>query len=291
MSVKFTRMSQFIAAAEKWISANTAVPREQGSALVRIGQQLVQSGPDRPPAIISLAGAPGTGKSTLAYACCAGLQADRRSALVLSLDDYYYPAEHRRLLARTEHPLFGVRGAPGTHDIDLLTDHVSQLLDPSHGEIHVPRFDKSSDDRMVDSRTVAAGFVPDALIIEGWIAGVPPQAGGGLLRPVNTLEALDDEDGEWRARVNACLYDYHQSLGGLVNRRCYLKAPDWTSVIRWRLQQEKDSGSKLLTDQEQVGNFLAHYERLCTHMDDTCHEWSDIIVELDEAHFPTILET
>lgn len=291
MSVKFTLMSQFIPAAEEWLSTNTTLPQAQRHALATAAQGLVAACSDSVPNVISVCGAPGTGKSTLAHACCSALEDDRQSAMVLSLDDYYLTAKQRNQLARAEHPLFAVRGVPGTHDLDLLTGHVRQLFDPAHGEINLPRFDKSTDDRMEAVRVVPSGFVPSFLFIEGWIAGVPPQAGGALLSPVNQFEASNDEDGEWRAKVNAYLYDYHEALDPIVNTRCYLDAPDWESVVQWRLDQETDTGSKMLTDLDSVRKFLEHYERLCDHMHKTHAAWADIIIRLDGQHFPVIAET
>jgi D-glycerate 3-kinase len=210
--VKFILMSQFIAAAENWLLANTSVPGHQRQALAQMVPVLLPGPSETGPTIISVCGPPGTGKSTLAGACVAALEGDRIPALVLSLDDYYLGKDKRLALTRTDHPLFSVRGVPGTHDIDLLVSHLSELCRPDHVEISLPLFDKSTDNRMEETRTVASGFSPAYIFVEGWIAGVPPQSGGALLSPVNKLESEQDQDAEWRSMVNSYLYDYFTGL-------------------------------------------------------------------------------
>ena len=238
MSVKFPAMSQFISAAEEWLNTNTSMPREQRQALAEIVPVLLKDCSDSGQKIFSVAGPPGTGKSTLAGTCAAALESERISSIVISLDDYYLPAADRQKLSRSEHPLFSVRGVPGTHDLDLLITHLEQLSRPDHEDILMPLFNKSIDDRLDTPGIVKAGFVPANVFIEGWIAGVPPQGTGALLGPVNEFEEEQDPDSEWRCRVNSYLYDYFHALDPFINCRWYLKAPDWESVIAWRWDQE-----------------------------------------------------
>ena len=117
-------MEQFISAADHWLSAHTTIPQEQRTALARLVPELLQKMPEKQPAIIAVCGAPGTGKSTLANACLAGLNSFDTQGIVVSLDDYYLPRAERQTLSETEHPLFSVRGVPGTHDLDLLAEHL-----------------------------------------------------------------------------------------------------------------------------------------------------------------------
>src|SRR5690606_34530577 len=77
--------------------------------------------PDRIP-LIGIAGAQGSGKTTLARAA-----AERFGAAHLSLDDVYLTKTERQTLARQVHPLFAVRGPPGTHDLALLEATVAAL--------------------------------------------------------------------------------------------------------------------------------------------------------------------
>ena len=284
-------MTQFIAAAEKWLMASTSIPVRQRLALAGAIPGLLQSLPLSRPCVIAVSGPPGTGKSTIAHACSAALECTGQTSIVLSLDDYYLSSPERGKLSRSEHRLFAVRGVPGTHDFELLVEQLQVLLDPNHGEILLPIFDKYSDRRLKDSRKVAAGYSPEFVFIEGWIAGVPPQPGEQLLLPVNDLESSQDSDGEWRHRVNAQLYDYFSALDPLVDIRWHFQAPGWESVIEWRWLQEQASQQKMLKSRNEVANFLDYFQRLCKHMHNSCDQWADIIIQLDANHMPSIAST
>jgi len=65
----------------------------------------------RRPFVLGIAGAQGSGKSTIARALAA-----RFGCPVLSLDDLYLDGAARQRLAETVHPLLRTRGVPGTHD-------------------------------------------------------------------------------------------------------------------------------------------------------------------------------
>ncbi len=290
MRVKFTAMSQFIAAAQEWLSTHISAAPDQCRALAKLVPVLLEDYSDSSANVISISGPPGSGKSTFAGACVAALESDGIKGIVISLDDYYLPAAEREKLSRTEHPLFSVRGVPGTHDLDLLADHVRALADPEHADIELPRFDKSLDDRLEETRIIESGFIPGFIFVEGWIIGVPPQSSAALMSPVSLFEEEHDPDAEWRSRVNANLYDYHKALELELNARWYLRAPDWESVIDWRLQQEQESQQMLLENREDVMGFLDHYRRLCLHMQTSCAEWADVIIQLDSAHLPVIVD-
>ena len=76
---------------------------------------------------MGLSGCQGSGKSTLVKAIAHVLEdVHHVNAVVLSLDDFYLTKAERELLARTVHPLFATRGVPGTHDLDLLRQTLSE---------------------------------------------------------------------------------------------------------------------------------------------------------------------
>lgn len=71
------------------------------------------------PFVLGLAGAQGSGKSTLSLALHAALDARGRATAILSIDDLYLGRSARLSLAERVHPLFRTRGPPGTHDVAL----------------------------------------------------------------------------------------------------------------------------------------------------------------------------
>ena len=99
--------------------------------------------------IIGVNGAQGSGKSTL----CKMLQiileeGFAKRVAVLSIDDIYLTRAEREALAEKVHPLLKTRGVPGTHDVELGLQLLTDLRELEAGEsIDIPVFDKSIDDR------------------------------------------------------------------------------------------------------------------------------------------------
>jgi len=280
--------AQFIAAAQHWLSGNAVLPDENAEAISRVTAELADTLAERPALVIGVSGPPGTGKSTFAGACMAGLEATGKTCLGLSLDDYYLPLSERQALAASRHPLMQRRGTPGTHDIGLLARHLALLTGEQHGSLELPLFDKSCDDRSIETRTIAPGTRPTVLFIEGWLVGAPPEAASVLEAPVNELEALQDADGAWRRWTNRKLDDYHQALTPFLDLRWHLDAPDWSCVVEWRWQQERERTNPWLNGPAEVRDFLATYQRICMHMHRSCAQWSDAVVTLDRHHRPMI---
>src|SRR5690606_13215459 len=166
--------------------------------------------PDHIP-LIGIAGAQGSGKTTLARAA-----ADRMGAAHLSLDDVYLTKTERQTLARDVHPLFAVRGPPGTHDLALLEAAVAALraAEPD-SRTPLPAFDKLADDRAPRKDWPVFAGRPSAVLIDGWCLGATPQGAADLAVPINALEADQDREGTWRGVANAALAGpYVQSFAG-----------------------------------------------------------------------------
>ncbi len=78
--------------------------------------------------VIGIAGAQGSGKSTLVRDLAERLAGDGLRVATLSLDDLYLTRAVRQDLAARVHPLFATRGVPGTHDVAL------GLVDPGRAD-------------------------------------------------------------------------------------------------------------------------------------------------------------
>src|SRR5690606_14061219 len=156
--------------------------------------------PDHIP-LIGIAGAQGSGKTTLARAA-----ADRMGAAHLSLDDVYLTKTERQALARDVHPLFAVRGPPGTHDLGLLERAIAALrVAAADSRTPLPAFDKLADDRAPRTDWPVFAGRPAAMLVDGWCLGATPQAEAELVAPINALEAEQDGEGRWRRAANAAL--------------------------------------------------------------------------------------
>ena len=231
--------------------------------------------------LVGIAGAQGSGKTTLVRRLAAELELRALPAAVLSLDDFYLTKVERENLARSVHPLCVTRGVPGTHDVKLLDAVIDDLL-AGTGAVTVPGFDKASDDRG-ESRTLSPPF--DIVLLEGWCIGAIPQQSEALSEPVNALERNEDPDGRWRRWANDHLAGDYARLFASLDLRIFLQAPDFAVVEGWRAQQEATLGERAM-DSARLRRFVAHYERITRAM--LANPSAEIVVELDAARNPSI---
>lgn len=220
------------------------------------------------PVVLGLCGAQGSGKSTLTARIAADLTAQGVACAILSLDDLYLSRAERLRLAAEVHPLLRTRGVPGTHDVALGLDLLTQL---AAGEaLRLPRFDKARDDRVPRARWDRAPAGCRVLLFEGWCVGARPQPAAALVEPVNALEAEEDSNGTWRRHVNAALAGDYQRLFSSIDRLVLLAAPGFEVVQGWRTQQEAElrahGGGAGVMDNAGIARFVQHYERLTRHI-------------------------
>jgi len=158
--------------------------------------------------------------------------------------------------------------------------------------LKMPAFDKSRDDRSPEPKGPAITAAPGLIILEGWLIGAPPQNAVALATPVNELERLQDPDGSWRRMVNDTLSIYHHALASRLDEFWYVRAPDWNCVVDWRWQQEQELPVKNLKNREEVASFLSCFQRIVGHMQRSCQDWADLLLEADSKHllrFPDTL--
>ena len=240
-----------------------------------------ESGPVLP-RVIGISGGQGAGKSTLAALLVDALQRLGVRAATGSIDDFYLTLDERRELAGTVHPLLITRGVPGTHDVGLCQRTLSAL--EGSGWVALPRFDKGRDDRCPRSKWPEVRAPLDCFVLEGWCLGAPPQPEAHLASPLNTLESVEDPDGRWRRFVNQALMGEYAQLWAKVAFWLYIRVPDMAAVTRWRTQQEQRLPAERRMTTEQLGRFVAHYERITRWMFETMPERSDVVAELGEDH-------
>lgn len=233
------------------------------------------------PLVVGLCGAQGSGKSTVS----ANLAARFERAVTFSIDDLYLGRVARLDLARRIHPLLATRGVPGTHDPVLGVDVLSAL---KRGQsVALPRFDKATDDCAPCHSWPSVEAGSELVIFEGWCVGARPQSTEDLVGPINRLEAEEDHDGRWRQFVNEALGGAYQQLFDCIDMLALLAAPNWDTVLHWRVEQERElratspDGSGVMDDCA-VARFVSHFERLTRHILAEMPDRADLVLYLND---------
>lgn len=247
------------------------------------------------PFVLGVNGAQGSGKSTLCESLALILREGYGCRVAgFSIDDIYKTRAERERLAREIHPLLATRGVPGTHDVGLGLETLDRLTTAgSESSVALPAFDKSIDDRRPMSAWPLTQAPVDIVIFEGWCVGCAPQTQKELLRPINALEAEEDEDGRWRTHVNEQLLGPYAELFGRLDRLIMLKVPGMECVHQWRSLQERKLAAAIrengspghrLMDETALRRFIMHYERLTRHMLAEMPARADVTLFLDDNH-------
>jgi D-glycerate 3-kinase len=247
--------------------------------------KLVSSSTQAP--IVGVSGCQGSGKSTLAALLVLlvremmGLR-----AVNLSIDDFYHTHATRQQLAREVHPLFATRGVPGTHDVPLALDTIQALR--QGGQVAIPRFDKSVDDRHAAAAWPVVTAPVDLIVLEGWCLSVPAQPDELLHDPINPLEHGEDCVGAWRRHVNDAIRNDYAGFYAMVDFLVMLKAPDFAKVAEWRGRQEQklaaqagSAGHRVMNEQ-QLARFIQHYERITRHGLEVLPQMADVVYQLTD---------
>ena len=231
-----------------------------------------------------IAGSQGVGKTTLLYILDKNLKIFyNKKILSLGLDDYYLTKKQRISLSKKIHPLLLTRGVPGTHDIAKLFKDI-KCFEKSKYPIHTPIFNKLNDDRSSKVKTIKQ--VADILLLDGWCCGSTPLSNDFLLKNDNSLEKKIDKDKKWRIFYNKQLKHEYNKLFKLFDRTIFLKAPSFSFIVNWRLQQEKMMATKNKMVKEMnkkdILQFIQHYEKITKWMMKTMPSQSDLCISVNK---------
>lgn len=239
------------------------------------------------PGLVGIAGSQGSGKSTITELVALALERGRGLKVArLSIDDFYLPKAERMTLGRTVHPLLKTRGVAGTHDMVLMGQVIDSLLGGQ--DVQTPRFNKAVDDREPEPEAILGPV--DYVLVEGWCVGALPEASSSLVAPLNTLEAEEDPDGEWRRFANGRLSDAdYRGVFDRLRPFIFLEVPGMESVFSWRLRQEKlleaTRGTQPgIMDEAGIRRFIMHYERTTRNMLATLPAAADVVLHVNEQH-------
>lgn len=210
------------------------------------------------PYLFGVSGGQGAGKTTLCQALVAALESHGKTAITLSLDDFYLSKAARAHLAETVHPLCATRGVPGTHDVDLLKQTLIQLRD---GHAIVPQFSKSHDDLMPADQWPVMARRPDVILLEGWCVGA--RAGFIDAAPQTAWEQSHDPQALWKSWTQTAVAAYGEVWDEL-QALLVLRQESFDAVIDSRWQQEQGNAAATgvwqFTSRQEVAAFCAHYE-------------------------------
>ena len=241
--------------------------------------------------VIGVNGAQGSGKSTLCTLLQIVLQEGfAKRVASFSIDDIYLPRAERVRLAEKVHPLLMTRGVPGTHDVALGLQLLTELRALKAGQsVDLPVFDKSIDDRSPEKDFRQVKGPVNLVLFEGWCVGARPQRDQALSIPVNRLERLEDPDRVWRRYVNKQLENDYKRLFSEIDFLIMLKIPGMSCVMEWRSKQEHklaktSPGGHRIMDSAALQRFIMHYERLTRAMLTEMPERADLIFMLDRKH-------
>ncbi|MEO0574974.1 MAG: kinase [Pseudomonadota bacterium] len=245
------------------------------------------------PLLIGISGSQGTGKSTLSVFIRDWLrQHSSLRVASLSLDDCYLTRAQRETLARTVHPLLITRGPPGTHDLALLRNTLTSLLDPDFSaNVTLPRFNKALDERLAPEDSPVCEQAPDIVLFDGWLLGCAPVSEARLASPCNALEQHEDSTGQWRRYTNAQLQHY-QALWRSIDLFIGLRAPSFEHTQQWRFDAEQRLMLEGGQDRRhrniaEIRRFTQHFQRFSARLQRSMNTLSDIDVELDADHCVT----
>ena len=260
-------------------------PRIAPDLLALVGR-LIEAAPAGRPARIAIVGAQGSGKTTLARAA-----AHAFGAAQISIDDVYLTRAEREAMARDVHPLFVMRGPPGTHDLSLLGDVMDQLSAAGPDDTTwLPDFDKRGDDRLSKDRWRPHHGRPSAILIDAWCLGVVAEDAAALDRPVNALEQTRDADGRWRSAINDLVAGPYRAFADSLDAILFLQAPSFDVVLDWRCQQEADllgiaPADLPAEERARLADFIQYFERITRRML-AGGVTADVTVKLDRNRVP-----
>ena len=239
------------------------------------------------PLLLSLSGGQGSGKSTVAQILKLIFYSNfKLNVVCFSIDDFYKTASERKKMSQQIHPLFLTRGVPGTHNCKMLHNTIKKLLKKNFSSVKIPKFEKSLDDRLHVKYWQKIKKKPDIIIFEGWCVGAKPQKTKELKKPINVLEKVEDTKLTWRRKVNNELKTNYKKIYNLIDKKIYLKVPNFKYVLKWRLLQEKKLGLKSknkIMNNKQITRFIMFYERVTKNMLNNFQD-NDFVIILDKKH-------
>ena len=239
---------------------------------------------------LGFSGGQGAGKTTVSEVLKLILKKYfKRKTEVISIDNFYKTLKDRNKMSSMIHPLFQTRGVPGTHDLNLIMNFFRHVKSKKFKKFKVPRFDKTSDDRLKKRYWINIKEKPEIVILEGWCVGAKPQLNTQLRKPVNSLEKFEDKSMFWRKFVNKKLSKEYKKVFSKIDHFIFMKVPNFTLVFKWRLLQEnklkkKSHFNKKIMSYNEIKRFIMYYQRITLQMMKDLSKSASIVLFLKKNH-------
>tara|TARA_Y100000590_G_scaffold440452_1_gene565840 strand:+ start:894 stop:1814 length:921 start_codon:yes stop_codon:yes gene_type:complete len=239
---------------------------------------------------LGFSGGQGSGKTTIGIILKIILEKFfKRKVCVSSIDDFYKTHVERNKMSINIHPLFKVRGVPGTHDINLIKDFFIFIKKKKFKKFKFPKFDKSIDDRLPKKQWNDVKQKPEIVIFEGWCVGAKSQTASQLKKPLNIIEKNEDKNLIWRTYVNNNLKKDYKKIFSMIDNFIFMKIPNFDMVFKWRFLQEKKlrkkySFKKKIMARDEVKRFIMFYQRITLQMIQDLSKSASIIMILKKNH-------
>ena len=262
------------------------------SFLIPISFWISEKAKNKRPYIVGLAGGQGTGKTTISSIISIILRKYfKLNVFTISIDDFYKTRKERLILSQKVHPLLMTRGVPGTHDVNIMLDFFKRIKRKNFKSLKLPKFNKAIDDRYSNNLWYSVKKRPDIIIFEGWCVGAKAEKNNTLVKPINSLETLNDKKLKWRKFVNKQLQSKYKKLYDQLNCLLYLKSKNFSLLRKWRIKQEEKlrlknkrfNNHKIMNNKEVI-NFMQTYQRVTQNMYKNVPKYASIILYLNSNH-------
>ncbi len=208
-----------------------------------------------------ISGSQGSGKTTFSSKIKTELEKKKLKVLVLSIDNFYLSKKDREKISKKITNLLLTRGVPGTHNLKLLKNVLSNFKKGKKIKYKLPLFSKGHDD-ILKSKFINLNFPYDVFILEGWCVGYEGVVSKQLKKPVNQMEKNFDRNLKWREYVNSMSKKYALTIYKKADFSVFLKIPSFSQVFKWRKKQEQQIAKKLQMTNNELKIFISFYQRI-----------------------------
>ncbi len=239
---------------------------------------------------LGISGGQGSGKTTVTQILKIILKFFfKREVYVSSIDDFYKSQSNRNKMSHKISLLFKTRGVPGTHDTNLVKNLFSFSGKKNFKKFKLPKFDKSTDERLKKKYWFKIKKKPEIVILEGWCVGAKPQSNSLLRKPINILEKNEDKDLIWRKHINENLKKEYKKIFSMLDHLIFIKIPSFNFALKWRLLQEKklrnkSNSKKKIMSYNEIKRFIMFYERITLQMLKDLNKSASIVMLLKKNH-------